>query len=82
MNYIQVLEPRWHDNTVLIAAWKVGSINQIVIDHHEHPTPYYMSGDQIKKYTKQAIVTKAGRLAPMYVVPLKDLSTDLILDTL
>lgn len=83
MNYINVKEPRWHDKTALVASWKVGDVNQITIDHHEFPTPYYMTGQQIRQYpTTEVVMQKHDGNAMMYVIPLKDLSTDLVLDTL
>lgn len=82
MNYIRIFEPRWHDRTILIASWKIGSINQIVIDHHEFTNPYYITGEQIKQYPTTFVNNSHGFKSLMYVVPLSALSTDLVLQAL
>lgn len=82
MNYLAIKEPRWHDNTVLLASWKIGESNQIKINHHDYPHPYYISGEQIKQYPTTEVKTKAGSNAVMYVIPIKDLSTDLEIEEL
>lgn len=82
MNYIHIIAPRWHDRTILVADHKIGGINQIGIDHHEFPEPYYMSGDKLQSYPTQIVKSKQGRDILMRVVPLTDLSTDLVLEEL
>lgn len=83
MNYIKILEPRWSTNDILVADHKIGSTNQIVVNHHEHPEPYYASGHELRKYPTQDVWSnKYQSYYTMRVVPIKDLSTDLVLDTL
>ena len=84
MNYIKIKEPRWHDRTVLIAGWKIGNTNQIVIDNHNFNDYYYMSGEKIRSYPTHIMKTKTGADATMYVVPLDDMvkATDLIVEEL
>jgi hypothetical protein len=77
VNRIEIIEPRWHDRTLLVATWKVGEDNQIAVKHKDFPEPFYMVGEQLKKYPTQTIATKNGQQASMYVVPINDLSTDL-----
>lgn len=80
MNRIEILEPRWHDRTILVADWKIGRENQIVIKNHNFPEPFYMEGDKLKSYPVQMVKTKGGdNKVPMRVVPLNDLTTDLVL---
>lgn len=83
MNYIPILEPRWHDKTVLIAKHKVGEFNQIKIDWYEYPEPFYMTGKELAQYPIQPVWSeKYKRSYDMYVVPLNDLKTDLLLKEL
>lgn len=82
MNRIRILEPRWKDRTLLIADWKIGADNQIVVENKNYPQPFYASGEKLKTYPIQMIQTKSGSNAPMRIVPLAELSTDLVLDEL
>lgn len=48
---IEILEPRYHDNVVLIAKHKVGLHNKIVFTKAKSlPDDYYLSYDTITKY--------------------------------
>lgn len=56
MNVINIRAPRWHRKDVLVASWKVGSWNQITIEHvnkqgvRSYPEPFIVSGEWLKKY--------------------------------
>ena len=84
MNYIKIIEPRFHDNTILIASWKVGDINQIKIDWHEYPDDYYMTGEQIRKHDTTLVPNRHGFNSMMYVVPIDEVikCKDLLLESL
>lgn len=83
MNYIKILEPRWSTEDVLIAENKIGNVNQIKIDWHVFPDPFYMTGEELRSYPTHEIWSeKYNQYYTMRVVPLHKLNTDLILDTL
>lgn len=82
MNKIEILEPRWHDRVALVADWKIGQDNQIVIKHKEFPEPFYAKGQELKKYPIKMIPNRKGVNMPMREVPLSELSTDLKLEEL
>ena len=71
---IEIKAPRWKDKSILIADWKVGNHNEIVIKatnkdgERYYPQPFYMSGEQIKKYPKQP-----HSIGEVYIVPLSDM---------
>lgn len=73
MNHLTVLEPRWHDNQVLCADWKLGVDNIITIKHSDYPQPFYISGESAKSYPTQEVKTKRGGVAVMRVIPLSAL---------
>lgn len=81
MNYIKINGPIWHDRSISIAPNKIGKYNQIVIGHSDYPEPFYMTGYDLKKYPLKEYATKAG-LKQMHNIPIKKLSTDLILEEL
>jgi hypothetical protein len=69
--------PRYHDQTVLLAAHKVGLHNKILFTKAKHlgTDPYYVSGKTIKKYKKES----NGKI-DCYAVPLGELEP-LIINT-
>ena len=77
MNVLTILEPRWHDRTILIASWKIADINQIDIKHHEFPVPFYMTRELIMRCATTEVMSKSGKKLMMYVVPISELSTEL-----
>ena len=82
MNYISIINSRWHDHTILMASWKIGNTNQIKIDHHDYPEPFYMTREEIMRYPTTEIASKNGNMVKMYVVPINDLKQDLLLEEL
>lgn len=74
VSLIEILAPRWKDKTVLIADWKVGPHNKIVIKAKKQdgsryfPEPFYMSGEKLQTYPTQPHATRS-----VYIVPLDDL---------
>lgn len=70
MNHLTILEPRWHDEKVLCADWKLGEHNIITIKHHSYPQPFYISGNSAKAYPTELITTKRGGSATMRVIPI------------
>ena len=74
MNHIPIKQPRFHDNTILVAAWKVGDDNAVTIDWHEYDgLTFYLTGEQIRKYPLTYVKNKHGFESKMYVVPLSSL---------
>ena len=71
---IEIKAPRWKDKTILVADWKVGADNEIIIKatnksgERYYPKSYYMSGEKIKTYPKQP-----HSIGEVYIVPLQDL---------
>lgn len=66
---INIFQPRWHDRTVMIAAYKVGLHNQITFSKTPSmPETYYISGAEVKKHPLQP----NGKLM-CYCVPLDKL---------
>lgn len=82
MQRIEILEPRWHDRKLLIANWKISKDNQIVINHHDFPEPFYASGDKLRSYPLQNVKSNQGNEVQMRVVSIDELSTDLTLEEL
>ena len=74
MNLIEIRAPRWKDYTVLVAKWKVGQQNKIVIQAQRkdgqpyYPQPFIMSGEFLRSFP-----LVAHRHGFMYEVPLADL---------
>lgn len=55
LNFIQIFEPRYHDQRVLINPAKVGVDNKIVFTRAASlPGTYYLSGKTIRKYGKES----------------------------
>lgn len=69
--YFEILQPRWHDRKVLLAAFKIGAHNKIVFT--KAPTmgvePYYISGAVAKKFKKES----NGKI-DCYAVPIDELT--------
>lgn len=82
MNYITILEPKWSTKQILVADYKIGTDNEIVIKHHDFPEPFYMSGEKLRSYPKQIVKSKQGNEIEMRCVPLEKLSTDLTIEEL
>lgn len=67
MNVIDIWEPRWHDNVVLIDKMKVADDNIIVFTKADSlPHRYYLSGYEIR----QSKLDSNGVMA-CYAVPLE-----------
>lgn len=49
-----IVEPRWHDKRVLLAAHKVRNHNVIKFKSKMLPDLYYLSGATIKSFSKQS----------------------------
>lgn len=65
---IDIVQPRWHNRTVLIAKYKVGEHNEITFQAKSMPDKYYISGSKARTYP----INSNGKL-DCYVVPLNDL---------
>ncbi len=67
MNVMDIWSPRYHDNKVLLAKYKVhDGINKIVFTKARHLTgkSFYITGEEIRKHKLE----NNGRI-PCYAVP-------------
>lgn len=66
MNRIEIFAPRWKDRKLLIAEWKVGDQNEIVITATKkdgtpfYPNPIRVSGEKLRSYP--VVAHKHGRM--------------------
>lgn len=73
MNTLTIFAPRWKDRTVLLAAWKVGTLNKVVITTKKKdgtlyfPEPLYITGEMVRTFPIEVKVSPNGKF---YVVPL------------
>lgn len=65
---IPIIEPRYHDRTVLIATHKVGERNKVIIEKGAYAGEYFVSGVVASAYPIQS----NGRIN-CYCVPLSQL---------
>jgi hypothetical protein len=74
-NKIEIKSPRWKQRVVGIAAYRVGTHNEVEIVKTDkdgkryYPDKYYISGDNIKRHDKQ--VLPSGVV--LYLVPIIEL---------
>lgn len=73
MNVLAIREPRWRDRTVLLADWKLGEDNMVIIDHRNYPEPFYISGAQARQYPLESKKSKNGKEFFVRIVPINDL---------
>lgn len=78
MNRIVIKSPRWHDRVVLIANHKIGTDNEIVIEHSDFPQPFYLSGERARTYPTEQLKAKAGGTMTVRAVPLHELENEVI----
>lgn len=67
---IEIWQPRYHDNVILIAKHKVGTHNRITFTKAKHLAgqEFYLSGENIRQWPLES----NGRIM-CYVVPLDEL---------
>lgn len=76
-NFPVLREPRWYDNTFLIAA-DVALHNKIVCIYQRpdgsrmFPDPLYIAGHVARKYKAFSMPTKAGGVMRVRAVPIKE----------
>lgn len=64
VNVIEIWEPRWKDRVVLVANWKIGAVNKLVITKKHadgspyFPEPFMLTGDFLKAYPMTAVKGK------------------------
>lgn len=77
---LYVQEPRWHDKRVLLADYKLGKYNKVIItqldkDGNKYfPDPLYISGPNAKKYPKQTNGTIDCRAVPIDAFKILEIS--------
>ena len=70
MNVIDILAPRWHDRKILVAEWRLGVMNKIVVRDKRLPLPLYISGKDAMKFPVESKPTKRGGSANYRVIPI------------
>lgn len=75
MNVIDIIAPRWHDRKILVADWKLGVMNKIVVRDKRIPLPLYISGREAMAYPLETKPTKTGRTANYRAIPISAFRT-------
>lgn len=70
MNVIDIIAPRWHDRKILVADWKLGVMNKIVVQDERVPLPLYISGREAMAYPTETKKTKSGAPFIVRVIPI------------
>lgn len=78
VNQIFIIAPRWHDRTVLVAERRILPENQVVIQHHEFPRSFFITGEEARKYPLEQMKTKAGGTIDVRAIPLSELEKETI----
>lgn len=78
VNQILIYEPRWHDRVVLVAERRILPENQVVIQHHEFPRSFFITGEEARKYPLEQMETKAGGTIAVRAIPLSELEKETI----
>lgn len=78
MNQILILEPRWHDRTVLLAERRLLAHNEVIIEHKDFPTPFYISGERARSFPLEQMRTKRGGTLAVRAIPLTELEREVI----
>ena len=78
MNAIHIWEPRWHDRAVLVADHRLQEHNQVVIEHKEFPTPFYVNGRWARQWPLEQMSTKSGGVIAVRAIPLVELCKETI----
>lgn len=79
---IIIFEPRWHDEVVLVADHKIKEDNEIVITYkradgtRQFPSPFYITGDNARKYPLEQLKTKAGGILNVRAIKLTELERE------
>lgn len=75
MNEIDIIAPRWRDRTILLAEWKLGVMNKIIVRDKHFPQPLYISGEKVRKFPVEELKTKQGTRFTVRAVPISKFST-------
>ena len=76
MNEIDIIAPRWRDRAILLADWKLGVMNKIVIRDKRFPLPLYISGKKARQFPLEEHKTRQGTKFKLRAVPIGELSTE------
>jgi kynureninase len=69
--------PRWRDRTILLAAWRIGEKNKVVMkDTKNFPVPLYITGEKASTYPTEEKVAKNGHRFKVRAIPIDDFSTE------
>jgi hypothetical protein len=68
--------PRWHDRTLLLAAWKVGEKNKVTVKDPRLPVPLYITGEKANAYPIEYLKAKNGHKFQVRAVPINDFTTE------
>jgi hypothetical protein len=78
MNQILILEPRWHDNVVLVADYRIFEHNEVVIRHGDFPEPFYLTGERAREFPLEKLKTKAGGEIDVRAIPIDELAKEVV----
>lgn len=70
---INIFEPKYSTNEVLIKTTRVVDRNKIIIEQGAYRGEYFGAGEMIKSCPIKSMKTKRGNSINMYRVPLRDL---------
>lgn len=76
MNTIDILAPRWRDRKILLAEWKLGVMNKVVVHNRSFPEPLYISGRKAMQYPVELHPTKNGGTFRVRAIPISDFKTE------
>ena len=73
-----IKEPRWHDRVVLIADRNITALNEIEIDHHDFPVPFFFTGEFARSFPLEQMKTKDGGTIAVRAVPIAELEKEIL----
>lgn len=78
MNQILIWQPRWSTRDVLLAERRILAENEVVIDHKDFPTPFYITGERARQFPLEQMKTKLGGTIAVRAVPLSELEQEVL----
>ena len=76
INQILIYEPRWHDRVVLVADRRILPENEVIIQHHDFPRSFYITGEEARKHPLEQMRTKQGSTIAVRAIPLSELEKE------
>lgn len=78
MEEFNVIDPRFHDNMVLLPDYRIKDFNKVIIKHHDFAGTFLLSGQEARKYSLEAMKSKRGNTVLMRVIPYRELIKETI----